>query len=118
MNNAAFTFHAIQQDIQLTTSEFLRHEIVWGFLLGITAATIIYAFLVSEHPRNIPTMLTCDLSDSFTRVAERDMNGRFMHSYTSFTREYRFLRITFYAVVLLILVVGIIALFRVNVDSV
>lgn len=118
MNNVAFAFSAIRQDVQLTMSDFIRHEIVWGFLLGITSATIIYAFLVSEHPRNIPTMLTCDLTDSFNRIAERDADGRFMHSYTSFKREYNFIRTIFYAFILLALIAGIVTLFRASPRSV
>lgn len=112
MDNFTLGVQSAAYAIRLTFFSFIFNEAVWGFAVGMATATIIYAFFLSENPRNIPLFLTKTAPTSFTRIAERDVSGKFLASYTAFQKEYSRVRIAFYFALLAFLLVVVVAMLR------
>ena len=112
MDQFTFSVQALATSLKLTTLALLRHQVMWGFSLGFVASTLVYAFIVSENPRSLPTLLTQNERDSFLALANKTPQGTFKTSFLNFQREYNKMRFIFYTAVLAFLVVVAIALLR------
>lgn len=112
MSNFLLALQSAEYAIRLTLASFIYNEGVWGFGVGFAAATIIYAFFLSENPQHIPTYLTKTAASSFTQVAQRDASGKFLASYTAFQKEYSRVRIAFYFALLAFFLIILVALLR------
>jgi hypothetical protein len=112
MMNFLLALQSAEYAIRLTFVSFVYNEGVWGFAVGFAAATVIYAFFLSENPGNIPLYLTKTAPLSFNQVAQRDASGKFLASYTSFQKEYSRVRIAFYFALLAFFLVILVALLR------
>ncbi len=112
MDNFTFSLQALATSLKLTTLALLRHQVMWGFALGLVASTLVYAFVASENPRCIPAMMTRDERDAFMALAVRSPQGTYKTSFLSFQREYNKIRFIFYTALLAFLLVVAIALLR------
>ncbi len=112
MDNFIATIQSVAYAIKVTSLGIVRHDASWGFVTGFCTATGLYAFITSENPRNLPSILTKDPQTSFSQVAPRGDSGTFLLSYTAFQREYNRVRIVFYLALFAFLILIGISLLR------
>jgi hypothetical protein len=112
MDNFIFSLQALALNIKLTIIALLRHQVMWGFGLGFTAATLVYAFIVSESPRRIPAYLTKNTRDAFLTLIPKASDGIYKTSFLAFQRDYNKVKLSFYCMVLAFLIVIAIALLK------
>lgn len=112
MENFIFGIESIGYNINDTIIALFRHPLVWGFVLGFGASTLVHLFVVVDKPGVLPKMITKKPSEAFQELQETDKEGTYMVSYSKFQQEANRVRIIFYSVVLAFLIIVIITLLR------
>lgn len=112
MQNFLFGLQNMGYSLQLTVGLLLRQQLIWGFLLGFAASTLVHFIIISDHPEYIRYILTHSAPESFLRLTERNPNGTYTLSYSYFRREHNRVRLVFYSTIGVFLVVVAIALLK------
>lgn len=112
MENFLFGIENIAYNINSTTLALLRHPLVWGFILGFSASSLIHLFVITDRPTMIPQMLRKKPKESFETIAKSDESNTYLISYTKYRQDVNKVRIVFYSALLAFLVVVIITLIR------
>lgn len=112
MQNFIFGLQNIAYSIQLTLTLMLRQQLIWGFVLGFAASTLVHLIVLSDHPEQLRYMLTQTAPESFLQLTDRQPNGTYTASYSYFRREHNRVRIIFYSTIFAFLVVVAIALLK------
>lgn len=85
------------------------YPLFWGFATGFLTSTLVHAFLMTDSPRQVPTVLFNDKSVSFEKLYARRKDGTYGKSYTEFSRAASqtklFFAIAGLLIVLLVLIV-------------
>lgn len=68
MDNFFFGLQAVTVGVIDLLRRMTAYELFWGFSLGFLSSTIIHAFLLSAHPKQIPSMLLQDQAISFQKI--------------------------------------------------
>lgn len=112
MDNFFFGLHSLGFGMYHNIIIILQHQLVWGFVLGFAASTIVHLLVSTEQPKHIPHMLTKTLPGAFLEIAPKNSKGTYELSYTKFEHEYHHVRAIFYSVILAFLIVMAIAMVR------
>jgi hypothetical protein len=112
MENFLFGIENIATNINSTTVALFRHPLVWGFILGFGASTLVHLFIVVDKPGVLPKMIAQKPTQSFREIASQNKSGVYSESYSKFRQEVNRVRIIFYSVMLAFLIIVIISLIR------
>lgn len=110
MENFFFGLQNVAHSIAVTVRILVRHQLVWGIALGFLISTIIHLMILNDNPIPITDALTMPPHKSFDKHAEKDERGAYVSSYVGFLREYNKVRIVFYSMSLVFLLVALTAL--------
>jgi hypothetical protein len=111
MDNFLGGFHAVILGLKDSLSQVTNYPLFWGFTLGFLTSTIVHAFLMSDHPKNLPTMLFTEQSKSFEALYAKSEDGTYAKSYSEYSKMVRHIKILSLIAVSLILVLIIIVVF-------
>lgn len=112
MDNFILGIQALAYGINLTIGTILQLELFWGFAIGFFVSTLIHAFLISEHPRNIPKLLFYDIGTSFQQLSHRAKNGTYTSSFSHFMHMAETVKLLFALSFLLSMLIIFLALIR------
>ncbi|MEI6510817.1 MAG: hypothetical protein WCO25_02125 [Candidatus Uhrbacteria bacterium] len=62
------------------------YPLFWGFAVGFLVSTIAHAFLMTDKPRQISTVLFEDKSKAFEKLYPRREDGSFSRSYSDYSK--------------------------------
>lgn len=110
--NLGYGLQNVAMNISSTVASLLRHQILWGFVLGFAVAATLFLFLSNDTPRNLPYLLGRNEMQSFNKLAHQSFDGSFDMSYSKFKKQAAQTRVIFYAAFFALLVVVAIALLR------
>ena len=102
---------AIGSNIIFNLTIFFTHPIIIGFLIGIIASTGIHMIVSTEKIHYIPCILTKKTAESYTCLSPKNKNGVLI-TYSDFIKRYNRVRITFYILFTLFLLIVAIAFFK------
>jgi len=57
-SNFVYGIYALAYSISLSLKQLIQFQLLWGFILGLAVATLIYAIVLTKHPKEICTDLT------------------------------------------------------------
>lgn len=86
---------AIYSGALLTVRQIAQYQLFWGFASGFFVSTIVHGFLITENPKNIPTMLFKDKAISFQKVNKRAEDQPFKASFFLFSKDVDKVKLTF-----------------------
>lgn len=95
MTNFSLGLHAIFSSLVLNLKELGQYRMLWGFAIGFFVSTIVYAFITTENPRNIPQMALQDKAIAFQAINKRAENASYDKSFVEFSKEVDNLKLTF-----------------------
>lgn len=110
MDNFLGGFHAVILGLKDTLSQVTNYPLFWGFSLGFLTSTIVHAFLMSEHPRDVPKMLFQEQSKSFETLYAPSETGTYTKSYAEYSKMVRRTKILFFIAASLVLLLVIMVL--------
>ena len=96
MDNFLGGFHAVILGLKDTLFQVADYPLFWGFSLGFLTSTIVHAFVVSEHPRDVPVMLFQEQSKSFEKLYATSSKGTYTKSYAEYSTMVRRIKILFF----------------------
>jgi len=88
-----------------------NYPLFWGFSLGFLVSTLVHAFLMTDNPRQIPTVLFQDKSTSFEKLYPRKANGTYAKSYADFSKAAKRTKILFSTAFFLLLLLILLVIF-------
>lgn len=103
-DNFLFGMKAISRDMSLFLSDILHNKILWGFSFGIFLTIIIVGFFITKNPKQIPIILQYSAADGFQKLSEREQNGTYQTSYSTFIKIHTQIRTLFLIAVISICV--------------
>lgn len=86
---------ALTTDMRLFFLSLFQNNVFLGFLLGLVIALLITGFILTQNPRNIPTMLRYSSFDSFQRISSRAKDGTYDMAYSAYLKMYSQIRMLF-----------------------
>lgn len=86
MQNFFLGLKAILLEAFDTLSQVSDYPMFWGFAMGFLTSTIVHAFLITDSPRHVSTVLFEDKSKGFQKLYPRKANGSFIRSYSEYSR--------------------------------
>lgn len=63
-----------------------QYSLFWGFAFGFLVSTLMHGFLITENPRNVPTMLLRSSADGFEKLHKKGDSGSYEVSYQTFVK--------------------------------
>lgn len=84
MKNFIFGIQAIIHGLGDMLAQVAQYQMFWGFAIGFFVSTVMHGFLITEHPKQIPTMFLLDTSKSFSKLHQQKTDGTYDVSYTQF----------------------------------
>lgn len=112
MENSIYALQSVALAIKGTILPLIQHPMIWGFAIGFGASTMIHLFLMSDNPRQLPTMISNNVTTSFDKLAPRNQEGSYSISYTEFSKQYSKVRMTFYSMVMAFFLLVVVAIVR------
>lgn len=103
-DNFLFGMKAISRDMVLFLSDLIHNKILWGFSFGILLTIIIVGFFITKNPKQIPVILQYNAADGFQKLSEREQNGTYQTSYSTFVKIHTQIRTLFLIAVISICV--------------
>ena len=85
-DNFLFGMKAISRDMSLFLSNILHNKILWGFSFGIFLTIIIVGFFITKNPKEIPIILKYSATEGFQKLSQREQNGTYQTSYSTFIK--------------------------------
>jgi len=110
MNNFVLGMRALFESAGLLFSQVTKYQVFWGFLIGFLASTIVYGFLITDHPKQVASVLFEDKAKSFERLYKREENKSFNRSFYDFSRKADRLKAAFLLVVLTLILLILITI--------
>jgi len=74
-----------------------EYQLFWGFVLGFFVATLVYGFFITDHPKQVPTILFRDKSKSFEKFYQRQENKPYVKSFYDFSKKADRVKIAFWS---------------------
>ena len=105
MNNFFLGLEAVLGEAKGTLSQVAAYPLFWGFATGFITSTVVHAFLMVDHPRQVGDILFRDKAQSFEKMYPSKPDGSYAKSYTEFSRMVDRTKITFLSAFLLATVV-------------
>ena len=90
-----------------------QYSIFWGFAFGFLVSTLMHGFLMTENPRDVPTMLLRSSANSFEKIHKKGENGSYEMSYNTFVKTANNVKFIFGLSFLLFVLIILVAMFRV-----
>jgi len=103
--NFFYGLQNIAGNISQSARILIHNQLFVGFIAGFIVAAIMYLFIITENPHHVPTMLLNSKSDSFQKISDRTVEGKFVSSYTAFEKDFNRLRLVVYSLFLVFLTV-------------
>jgi hypothetical protein len=91
-----------------------KYELFWGFMLGFFVSTLMHGFMMTNHPKNVPTMLFHDNATSFQKMYARDDNAPYKQSFTAHAEDVKKLKTMFALAASFAVLIILLALFSVR----
>lgn len=111
MNNFIEGMVAIILGLKGTLIRVTDYPLFWGFATGFLTSTLVHAFMMTDSPRQVPTVLFNDKSTSFEKLYPRRDDGTYTKSYAEFSRTAMRTKVIFslagFIVLALILIVSL-----------
>lgn len=74
-----------------------EYQLFWGFAIGFLVATMVYGFLITDHPSQVPSVLFQDKSKSFEKFYKRQDGGHYIKSFYDFSKKADRVKIAFWS---------------------
>lgn len=100
MDNFIYGLKAVWESGSVLLNQMIKYQVFWGFLIGFFAATMVYGFLMTEHPRQVASVLFQEKSKSFERWGKRRDDGTFSESFYAFSQKAERIKAAFLLAVL------------------
>ncbi len=84
MDNFIFGVGAIARGISQSLKGVSQYNLIWGFGLGFLVSTLVHGFIMSESPKDLPTVLFKDKMQSFQKISSQSEDGTYTKSFSSF----------------------------------
>ena len=110
MDNFIFGMQAVLNGTLVSVKQITQYQLFWGFSIGFLVSTIVHGFLISESPRQIPTILFQDKAVSFEKIHPRKEDESFSSSFFLFSKTADKVKISFLLAALLFLLIGLFAI--------
>jgi hypothetical protein len=94
-DNFLFGMKAISRDMVLFLSDLVHNKILWGFSFGILLTVLIVGFFITKNPKQIPVILQYSATEGFQKLSEREQNGTYQTSYSTFIKIHAQIRMLF-----------------------
>lgn len=111
MDNFLLGLRAVLGELKNTVAHLGNYPLLWGFAFGFLTSTIVHAFLMTEHPGQIRTVLFEDKAKGFEKLFPPKEGGSFGKSYTEYSRMVDRTKITllsaFLVVTIILLIVAL-----------
>lgn len=85
MNNFVFGVQAIARGMSNAIHYVTQFPLFWGFALGFVTSTLVHGFLISDHPKQLPTLLFHNKMRGFQKLHTQSVNGSYLASYSEFS---------------------------------
>ncbi len=109
MENFLTGLRAVLLGMLDTLAQLADYPLFGGFVVGFLVSTVAHAFLMVDHPRQVPSVLFGDKASSFQRLYPPKPDGSFTKSYSDYSRMADRVKIAFLTAALLVMIVLFIA---------
>ena len=89
----------------------IQYQLFWGFAIGFFVATLVYAFIISDHPRHVPIILMHKPADSFRKIYGLEKEGN-EHHFSFYEKMANSIRWIFSLSILIFMVIVLIAILQ------
>lgn len=86
MDNFLGGFHAVILGLRDMLMQVTNYPLFWGFSLGFLTSTIAHALLLTDSPRDVPTVLFQQQSASFEKLYSPAVGNTYTKSYTEYSK--------------------------------
>lgn len=86
MENFIKGLQAIFGEAGNTLSAVTDYPLFWGFAVGFFTSTIVHAFLMTDHPQQVSTVLFQEKAKGFETLYPAKPNGTFTKSYSDYSK--------------------------------
>ena len=86
MQNFLLGLKAVLGGARDTLSQIGSFPMFWGFAIGFLVSTVAHAFLITDRPSHVSTVLFADKSRGFEKLYPRKTDGTFGKSYADYSR--------------------------------
>lgn len=110
MNNFVLGMRAVFESVLLLLEQTTKYQVFWGFLIGFFVSTVFYGFLVTDRPRQVPSVLFEDKAKSFQRLYNRQDGQSYHRSFYEFSQRADRLKAVFLLAVLFLILLILITI--------
>ncbi len=110
MDNFFLGLRAVLLEAKGTLALVTAYPLFWGFAVGFLTSTLVHAFLIVDHPKQVSDALFLDKSSSFSKQFPPRADGTFGKSYADYSRMVDRVKITFLSAFLCVVLVLFIVL--------
>mgnify|MGYP001588506784 FL=1 len=95
MDNFFFGLQAVMVGTIDLVRRIFAYKVFWGFAFGFFVSTVFHAFLLSDNPRHIATMLLKDHASGFQKLYQPDTKNVYHHSFRDYMKQVDKMKFTF-----------------------
>ncbi len=95
MDNFFLGLRAVLLEAKGTIAFVTAYPLFWGFAMGFLTSTLVHAFLIMDHPKQVADALLLDKSTGFSKLYPARPDGTFGKSYADYSRMVDRVKITF-----------------------
>ncbi len=96
MNNFFLGIKAIENNAVLMFKQLAEYQLFWGFAIGFLVATLVYGFLITDRPGQVPAVLFQDKSKSFEKFYKRKDGKSYTKSFYDFSKKADRVKVSFW----------------------
>lgn len=87
MENFIFGIQSITTGMAQSIISVSQYSLFWGFGFGFFVSTLMHAFLITDNPRQVPSMLLRSPAKGFEQLHEKGQSGTYEVSYSSYMKK-------------------------------
>lgn len=110
MDNFLGGFHAVILGLMNTIAQVMDFPLFWGFATGFVTSTVVHAFLLSDHPRDVPTVLFQEKAKGFESLYAPVKGSAYTKSYAEYSKTAHRTKLLFLIAASIVLAIIILAL--------
>lgn len=111
MDNFFFGFQAVVSESIDLIRRITAYKLFWGFSLGFLVSTILHGFLLTDHPKQLATMLLKDKAVSYQKLHTQDGSQKYKgESFQAYMKRVDKIKLVFLLAVILFVLLILFAL--------
>lgn len=113
MENFIFGIQSLTTGMAQAILSVSQYSLFWGFAFGFFVSTLMHGFLITENPRQVPSMLLRSSAKGFEQLHKKGQSGAYEVSYAGYMKKASHVKFVFGAALTVFAIIVLVAMLQV-----